>query len=67
MSSNLTETGPINLAENAPAIAPSKACKGSNTLSKLNPPQDEYKGLNWDCVKRYQQLYQDLLRTPSFI
>jgi len=32
MSSHLTKASPINLAENAPVIAPSKAYKGSNTL-----------------------------------
>jgi len=33
MPSNLTKTGPVNPLENAPAIAPSKAYEGSNTLS----------------------------------
>jgi len=35
MSSHLTETGPINLAKDILVMAPSEACKGSNTLLKL--------------------------------
>jgi len=33
ISSNLTKAGPIDPLENMPAIAPSEACEGSNTLS----------------------------------
>jgi hypothetical protein len=46
ISSNLTEAGPVNPSENTPAITPSKAYKGSNTLLKLTPIQDEYEGVN---------------------
>ena len=57
MSSNLTKASPINLAENAPiiapAIAPSKACERSDTLLELTPLPDEYEGLNWDRVEKY--------------
>jgi len=53
MSSNLTEAGPVDPLENAPAIAPSEACEGSNTsfnTSSETPLQDEYEGVDWDCV-----------------
>ena len=53
MSFNLTKIGPINLPENAPAITPSKAYKGSNTLLKSTPLQDEYNGANWDYINQY--------------
>ena len=46
MSSDLTEAGPVNPPENAPAIAPSKACKGFNTLSESTPLQDKYEGVD---------------------
>ena len=50
MSSDLTEASPINLLENAPVIAPSKACKGFNILLESTPVQNKYKGVNWDCI-----------------
>ena len=53
MSSYLSKAGPINLAENMSAIAPSKACEGSNTLLELTPLKDKSEGLNWDYVERY--------------
>ena len=31
------------------------------------PPQDEYKGFDWNHIERYQKPHQDLLKTPSFI
>ena len=37
MSSHLTEVGPVNLAEDAPVIAPSEAYKGSDTSLKSTP------------------------------
>jgi len=46
MSSQPTEASPVNLAENTPIIAPSKAYKGSNTSLESTPLQDKYKGLN---------------------
>ena len=55
MSSNLTETGPVNPPENALAVAPSEACKGSDTSSESTPLQDEYEGVNWDCMGQYQR------------
>jgi hypothetical protein len=67
MSSNLTEAGPVNPLENASAIAPSEACEGSDTSLELTPIQDEYEGVDWDRVDRYQWPHRDLLRTPSFI
>ena len=67
MSSHLTKAGPINLAENTPVIVPSEACEGFDTLSESTPLKDEYEGLDWDRVERYQRPYRDLLRTPSFI
>ena len=48
MSFYFTEAGPVNSVENASAIAPSKAYKGSDSLSELTPLKDEYKGFNWD-------------------
>ena len=54
MSSYLTKAGPVNLAENVPAIAPSKACEGSDTSLESTTPQGEYEGINWDCIERYQ-------------
>jgi len=53
MSSHLTKASPVNLVENASIIAPSEACKGSDTLLELTPLKDEYEGLNWDRVERY--------------
>jgi len=50
MSSHLTKIGPINLAKNAPVIAPSEACEGSNTSLESTPLQDEYEGIDWDRV-----------------
>ena len=38
ISSYPTKASPINLAENAPIIAPSEAYKGPNTLLELTPP-----------------------------
>ena len=35
MFSNLTKASPINPLENAPVIAPSETCKGSNTLFNI--------------------------------
>ena len=67
MSSNLIEAGPVNPPEDASAITPSEACKGSNTSSESTSLQDKYKGVNWDCVNQYQRPHQDLLRTPNFI
>jgi len=46
MSPYLTKAGPVDLAENAPKIAPSEAYEGSNALLELTPPKDKYKGLN---------------------
>jgi len=46
MSSHLTKAGPVNLAEDTPVIAPSKAYKGFDTLLELTPLQDKYKGIN---------------------
>ena len=50
ISSNLTKASPVNPPENAPAIAPSEACEGSDTLLESTPLQDKYKGINWDRV-----------------
>ena len=46
MSSDFTKAGPVNPLKNAPVIAPSEACEGSNTLLELTPLQDEYEGVN---------------------
>jgi len=67
MSSNLTEADPVNPPENVPVIAPSEACEGSDTSSESTSLLDEYEGVDWDRVDRYQRPYRDLLRTPSFI
>ena len=53
MSSYLSKADPINLAENTSIITPSEAYEDSNTLLELTPPEDEYKGLNWDRIERY--------------
>jgi hypothetical protein len=53
MSSYLSKADPINSVENMSVIAPSEACKGSNTLLESTPLEDEYEGLNWDRVERY--------------
>ena len=63
MSSDLTEAGPVNPPENTPAIAPSEACEGFDTSSESTPLQDEYEGVDWDRIDRYQRPHRDLLRT----